>query len=80
MTGPQPARAVRRRQQSRTTRIGLTSKLLTPPTERADDYIFATVFFATVLFFAGISMHVAWWPMRLTVLTLGAMSFLYGLV
>jgi hypothetical protein len=44
-------------------------------TEHSDDYIFATV-----LFFAGISMRFAWWPMRLAVLAFGAMSFLYGLV
>ena len=33
-------------------------------TEHADDYIFVTVFFAMVLFFAGISMRFDWSPMR----------------
>jgi len=37
-------------------------------TEHADDYIFGTVFFAAVLFFAGISMRFAWQPMRVVVL------------
>jgi hypothetical protein len=49
-------------------------------TEHADAYIFATVFFATVLFFAGISMRFAWAPMRLTVLALGFLSFGYAAV
>jgi hypothetical protein len=49
-------------------------------TEHADAYIFATVFFATVLFFAGISMRFAWAPMRLTVLALGFVSFAYAAV
>ena len=47
-------------------------------TEHSDAYIFATVFFATVLFFAGISMRFVWWPMRAAVLALGAVSFLYA--
>jgi hypothetical protein len=47
-------------------------------TEHADAYIFATVFFATVLFFAGISMRFQWAPMRAAVLALGAASFLYA--
>src|SRR5262249_33076329 len=33
-------------------------------TEHADDYVFATVFFAVVLFFAGISLRFQWYPMR----------------
>jgi hypothetical protein len=49
-------------------------------TEHADAYIFATVFFATVLFFAGISMRFAWAPMRITVLALGFLSFAYAAV
>jgi hypothetical protein len=49
-------------------------------TENADAYIFATVFFATVLFFAGISMRFAWAPMRLTVLALGFLSFFYAAI
>ena len=49
-------------------------------TEHADQYIFATVFFATVLFFAGISMRFAWAPMRITVLGLGFLSFTYAAI
>ncbi len=36
-------------------------------TEHADDYIFGTVFFAAVLFFAGISLRLDWWPLRIAV-------------
>ena len=49
-------------------------------TEHADAYIFATVFFATVLFFAGISMRFAWAPMRTAVLTLGFVVFAYAAI
>jgi hypothetical protein len=49
-------------------------------TDHADAYIFATVFYATVLFFAGISMRFAWAPMRLTVLMLGLLAFAYATV
>jgi len=31
-------------------------------TEHADNYVFATVFFAVVLFFAGISLRFQWFP------------------
>jgi ferric-dicitrate binding protein FerR (iron transport regulator) len=41
-------------------------------TEHADDYVFITVFFAVVLFFAGISLRFEWYPMRLLILGLGA--------
>lgn len=47
-------------------------------TENADSYIFATVFFAAVLFFAGISMRFQWVAMRVTVLALSALFLLYG--
>jgi hypothetical protein len=47
-------------------------------TEHADSYIFATVFFAAVLFFAGISMRFNWFAMRVTVLGLSAVFLLYG--
>lgn len=40
-------------------------------TEHADDYVFVTVFFAVVLFFAGISLRFSWYPMRLLILGLG---------
>jgi ferric-dicitrate binding protein FerR (iron transport regulator) len=47
-------------------------------TEHADDYVFATVFFAVVLFFAGISLRFGWLPMRLLILGLGAALLVYG--
>jgi hypothetical protein len=49
-------------------------------TENADSYIFATVFFAAVLFFAGISMRFAWMAMRVTVLVVSGAFLLYGIV
>ena len=48
-------------------------------TEHADSYIFSTVFFAAVLFFAGISMRFNWLPMRITVLALSALFLGYGI-
>jgi hypothetical protein len=47
-------------------------------TEHADDYIFGTVFFAAVLFFAGISLRFVWVPMRATVLLLALLFLGYG--
>ena len=47
-------------------------------TENADDYVFVTVFFAVVLFFAGISLRFAWLPMRILILSLGTAILLYG--
>lgn len=49
-------------------------------TEHADSYIFSTVFFAAVLFFAGISMRFRWLPMRITVLALSAVFLGYGII
>ena len=49
-------------------------------TENADRYVFVTVLFAAVLFFAGISMRFNWLAMRLTVLGLSAIFLGYGLV
>ncbi len=49
-------------------------------TENADNYIFATVFFAAVLFFAGISMRFLWRPMRTTVLGLAVLFLAFGVV
>ena len=49
-------------------------------TENADDYIFLTVLFAIVLFFAGISLRFAWPILRLIVLGIGAVILLYGLI
>jgi hypothetical protein len=47
-------------------------------TEHADDYVFVTVFFAVVLFFAGISLRFAWFPMRVLILGFGAALLLWG--
>jgi hypothetical protein len=45
-----------------------------------DKYILSTVFFAAVLFFAGISLRLDWRPLRITVLSLGGAMLLSGLV
>ena len=47
-------------------------------TEHADDYVFVTVFFAIVLFFAGISLRFSWLPMRLLIMGIGTLILLYG--
>ena len=47
-------------------------------TENADDYVFVTVFFAIVLFFAGISLRFRWMPMRLLIMGLGTVILVYG--
>jgi hypothetical protein len=49
-------------------------------TENTDSYVLTTVFFATVLFFAGISLRFAWQPMRITVLVLATLSLGYAAV
>jgi hypothetical protein len=49
-------------------------------TEHADDYVFITVFFAAVLFFAGISLRLDWLPLRIGVLCLGGVMLLGGAV
>lgn len=49
-------------------------------TEHTDSYVLTTVFFATVLFFAGISMRFAWQSMRITVLVLGSLSLVWAFV
>jgi len=43
-----------------------------------DKYILSTVFFAAVLFFAGISLRLDWQPLRIGVLCLGAAMLLAG--
>jgi hypothetical protein len=45
-----------------------------------DHYVLSTVFFAAVLFFAGISLRLDWRPLRMLVLGLGATMLLGGLV
>jgi hypothetical protein len=47
-------------------------------TERADTYVFGTVFFAAVLFFAGMSMRFRWEALRVWVLVLAAVFLAYG--
>jgi hypothetical protein len=49
-------------------------------TEHTDSYVFTTVFFATVLFFAGISMRFVWQRMRIAVLVLGTIFLVYATV
>ena len=49
-------------------------------TEHTDSYVLTTVFFATVLFFAGISMRFVWQRMRVTVLVLGTIFLGYATV
>jgi hypothetical protein len=48
--------------------------------ERADSYVFITVFFAAVLFFAGMSLRFAWPGLRLAVLGFGGLLLLYGVI
>jgi hypothetical protein len=45
-----------------------------------DHYILSTVFFAAVLFFAGISLRLDWRPLRITVLVFATVMLLSGLV
>jgi len=49
-------------------------------TDRTDEYVLTTVFFAAVLFFAGISLRFEWERLRVTVLVLGVLFLGYGLV
>lgn len=49
-------------------------------TEHTDAYVLTSVFLASVLFFAGISMRFVWRTMRITVLVLATLMLLYGIV
>ena len=49
-------------------------------TEHTDSYVLTTVFFAAVLFFAGISMRFVWQRMRIAVLALGSVFLVYAIV
>jgi hypothetical protein len=49
-------------------------------TEHTDSYVLTSVFFASVLFFAGISMRFVWQKMRITVLVLATLTLTYGVV
>jgi hypothetical protein len=48
--------------------------------DRADEYVLNTVFFASVLFFAGISLRISTERLRIGILALGVASLLYGVV
>ena len=49
-------------------------------TEHADDYVFVTVFFAVVLFFAGISLRFAWFPLRVIIMAFAGALIVYGAI
>jgi hypothetical protein len=49
-------------------------------TAHTDDYVLTTVFFAAVLFFAGISLRFQWERLRVAVLVLGVVFLGYALV
>jgi hypothetical protein len=49
-------------------------------TEHTDSYVLTTVFFAAVLFFAGISMRFVWQRMRVAVLVLGSLFLVYAII
>ena len=49
-------------------------------TENADDYVFVTVFFAIVLFFAGISLRFTWFPLRVGIMVLAGALIVYGAI
>ena len=48
--------------------------------DRADEYVLTTVFFASVLFFAGISLRIGTERLRTGILALGVVFLLYGVV
>jgi hypothetical protein len=48
--------------------------------DRADEYVLTTVFFASVLFFAGISLRTTTQWLRMVILGLGVAFLLYGVV
>jgi hypothetical protein len=48
--------------------------------DRADEYVLNTVFFASVLFFAGISLRISTERLRIGILALGVAFLLYGVV
>jgi hypothetical protein len=59
----------------------LTSTKKAPKPKTNDDkYVLSTVFFAAVLFFAGISLRLDWQPLRVGVLCLGGAMLLGGAV
>ena len=59
---------------------GPTSSIATGTTAKTNDdhYILSTLFFAAVLFFAGISLRLDWRPLRYGVLGMGTVLLLVG--
>ena len=51
----------------------------TEATTNGDRYILSTVFFAAVLFFAGISLRLDWRPLRIAVLAMATTLLLGGI-
>jgi hypothetical protein len=49
-------------------------------TENADKYVFATVFFAIVLFFSGVSLRFEWWRLRVVMVGGAAVFLAWGVV
>ena len=83
--GPGPAvhagvPARRRRRAPRSSTPGRTSSIATGTTAKTNDdhYILSTLFFAAVLFFAGISLRLDWRPLRYVVLGMGTVLLLVG--
>src|SRR5215470_5564829 len=48
-------------------------------TDNADKYVFATVFFAVVLFFSGISLRFEWFRLRVIMLAVAGAFLLWGI-
>jgi hypothetical protein len=49
-------------------------------TENADKYVFATVFFAVVLFLSGVSLRFDWWRLRVAMVVGAAVFLAWGIV
>jgi hypothetical protein len=49
-------------------------------TETADKYVFATVFFAVVLFLSGVSLRFDWWRLRVAMVAGAAVFLVWGIV
>jgi hypothetical protein len=64
---------------SAATPVGSKARSGKAATENTDNYVLTTVFFAAVLFFAGISLRFKWQSMRLVVITFAVVFLGYGL-
>jgi len=49
-------------------------------TENADSYVFATVFFAVVLFFSGVSLRFEWWRLRVGMVAGATVFLVWGII